>query len=98
MGLFSDVEIKKGTLQAADDMTLSNKIITSGSAGGSINTIGHEVTLTGQITGDGRLVKTGGGTLNLANTSLTIIILIQRRMLMVKMSLSLVIPLLMAEY
>jgi fibronectin-binding autotransporter adhesin len=49
-GVISDVEIKKGTLQTADDMTLSNKIITSGSAGGSINTIGHEVTLTGQIT------------------------------------------------
>ncbi|MBK7299809.1 MAG: hypothetical protein IPI79_05035 [Moraxellaceae bacterium] len=50
-------------------MTLSNKIITSGSAGGSINTIGHEVTLTGQVAGDGRLVKTGGGTLSLATTN-----------------------------
>jgi hypothetical protein len=51
-----DITIQKGTLQIANDMKengkeLTNKIITSGSAGGSINTIGHEVTLTGQITG-----------------------------------------------
>ncbi|MCB1659423.1 MAG: autotransporter-associated beta strand repeat-containing protein, partial [Pseudomonadales bacterium] len=64
-----ELEIKKGTLQTDNDMTLTNTVKTSGSAGGSINTAGHEVTLEGQVTGAGRLVKTGGGTLTVSNNS-----------------------------
>ncbi|HNA21725.1 MAG TPA: autotransporter-associated beta strand repeat-containing protein, partial [Agitococcus sp.] len=87
-----NLEIKKGTLQTSSDMVLNNKITTTSSAGGSINTNGHDVTLNGQVTvkqigvevdtngnpvlkdgstipvyGNGRLVKTGGGTLSLSN-------------------------------
>ncbi|MFO1373188.1 MAG: autotransporter-associated beta strand repeat-containing protein [Agitococcus sp.] len=64
-----NLEIKKGTLQTSSDMVLNNKITTTSSAGGSINTNGHEVTLNGQVTGVGRLVKTGGGTLTLNTTN-----------------------------
>ncbi|MCB1674123.1 MAG: autotransporter-associated beta strand repeat-containing protein, partial [Pseudomonadales bacterium] len=64
-----NVEIKKGTLQTNNDMTIANSITTVGTAGGSINTAGHDVTVNGQVTGSGRLVKTGGGTLTLTNTT-----------------------------
>ncbi|TQC96464.1 hypothetical protein FK216_12320, partial [Moraxellaceae bacterium AER2_44_116] len=70
-----NVAISNGaTLQTNSDVTLSvDRILTiTGSATGeTINTAGHNSEINGQITGTGKLIKKGDGSLTVSNQTLT---------------------------
>jgi fibronectin-binding autotransporter adhesin len=69
LGLGNAVYVIKGTLQTLQNMTISKNVITETASGGSINTAGSDVTLSGKVLGSGSLVKSGAGTLTLTNTN-----------------------------
>lgn len=58
------VTVNGGTLQAGADLSLGRSVQT-GSAGAIIDTNGHSVTIGGNVSGTGALVKNGAGTLTL---------------------------------
>ena len=56
-----------GTLQASDDFTISLDLTLTGTDGNAtLNTAGYDVTLSGDLTGNGGLTKKGTGTLILS--------------------------------
>jgi autotransporter-associated beta strand protein len=65
-GTSASLEFNGGTLQFAPYVTTS-RTITLNSPGGTVDTYGFGVMLHGQITGAGKLTKTGGGDLWLTN-------------------------------
>ena len=55
------------TLQVGSDLTLADGVTLQSGATGTINTNGRDVTVSGVISGEGNLTKTGIGTLTLSN-------------------------------
>ena len=65
LGTGTTTAIIQGTLQTLQNMTISKNIVTETASGGSINTAGSDVTVSGVVSGSGSLVKSGAGTLTL---------------------------------
>ncbi|MBQ2620429.1 MAG: autotransporter-associated beta strand repeat-containing protein [Thermoguttaceae bacterium] len=57
------------TLQVGSDLTLADGMSLQSGATGTINTNGRDVTVSGVISGEGNLTKTGIGTLTLSNAA-----------------------------
>jgi fibronectin-binding autotransporter adhesin len=71
LGTGNIVVVKQGTLQTLKNMTISKNIRTETTSGGSINTAGSDVVLSGAVNGGGSLIKSGAGTLTLTNSNNT---------------------------
>ena len=57
------------TLQVGSDLTLADGVSLQSGATATINTNGRDVTVSGLVSGEGNLTKTGYGTLTLSNAS-----------------------------